>query len=105
MISLRTKAALEAARERGVKLGGDRGYRPSLESSKRAAQAKHERAVLRANDFRNALEEVRGSVGGGLRAMAREMNRRGIPTPSSKEDAQWHPATVSRVLAKLEVKK
>lgn len=105
MISKRTKAALAAAKERGVKLGGDRGYRPSLESSQRAAQAKREAAVLRAQDFRNVLDEVRGSVGGGLRAMAREMNRRGIPTPSSKEDAQWHPATVSRVLAKLEVEK
>lgn len=97
LISRRTRDALAAAKARGVKLGGDRGYRPPVEASRAAALAHREKARRRAEDFRDVLLEVSG----GLRARANEMNRRGIPTPSGK--GAWHPATVSRVLKKLEV--
>ena len=97
LISKRTKDALAAAKARGVKLGGDRGYRPPLEDSRAAALAHQEKARKRAEDFRDVLLEVSG----GLRAKANEMNRRGIPTPSGA--GKWHPATVARVLKKLEV--
>jgi hypothetical protein len=79
-----------------VKLGGDRGYRPPAEASRAAALAHQEKARKRAEDFRDVFREIPG----GLRAKANEMNRRGIPTPSG--DGKWHPATVARVLKKLE---
>ena len=95
-ISRRTKEALAAAKARGVKLGGDRGYRPPLEASLAAARAHRDKARSRAEDFRGVLAEISG----GLQAKADEMNRRGIPTPSGR--GEWHPATVARVLKKLE---
>src|SRR6476620_7219757 len=42
MISARTKAALAAAKRRGVKLGGDRGVKPSAKARKQAIAAVQE---------------------------------------------------------------
>jgi DNA invertase Pin-like site-specific DNA recombinase len=51
MISARTKAALAAAKRRGVVLGGDRGVEPSAKVRKRAIDALQARADQRAKDF------------------------------------------------------
>src|SRR5450432_721998 len=50
MISRRTKDALQAAKRRGVKLGGDRGVKPTARARKLAVAALQERATAKAAD-------------------------------------------------------
>jgi DNA invertase Pin-like site-specific DNA recombinase len=59
MISKRTKDALAAAKRRGVKLGGDRGVRPSARARKLAIEVLRERAAARAADSRQLLRSYR----------------------------------------------
>jgi len=47
-ISERTKAALAAAKKRGTKLGGFRGFMPTARMGKLSAEARQERAEARA---------------------------------------------------------
>ncbi|WP_368516674.1 recombinase family protein [Rhizobium sp.] len=85
MISKRTKEALQAAKLRGVKLGG-------------AHQSKQEAA----DTFANSLQEVlQGLIGSGTNtpaAIARELNERGIRTPRG---AEWGAGQVVRLLRRL----
>ena len=59
MISERTKAALAAAKARGVKLGGDRGARLTAEARHAGCRAVVERANGRAADLAPTLRELR----------------------------------------------
>jgi DNA invertase Pin-like site-specific DNA recombinase len=85
LISQRTKDALAAARERGVKLGGLNagGIRD------------REEARGRAEAMRPVLAELSGRS---LAAIAAELNARGVVTPNGR---RWHPETVSRVQRRL----
>jgi hypothetical protein len=85
MISERTRYALQAAKARGVSLGGRR------EQSDLNAQAANERA----SELRSAFETV--SVLS-VRAAAEELTRRGVPAPSG---GRWHPTQVARVRRRL----
>jgi DNA invertase Pin-like site-specific DNA recombinase len=88
-ISQRTKAALQAAKARGVRLG-----RYGAEC---LAPAYHVAAIERARRLAPALTELR-SAGMSSRQMAAVLNARGIPTPTG---AQWHAQTVIRALGRL----
>jgi DNA invertase Pin-like site-specific DNA recombinase len=81
MISDRTKAALAAARRRGVKLGGYRGYQPTAKD--RAAG----QAAIR--------ERVQASGCTSLRAIAAGLEARGIP---AARGGKWTAVQVSRLL-------
>jgi DNA invertase Pin-like site-specific DNA recombinase len=96
LISERTKAALQAARERGVRLGGDRGYRPGREAAQRAATAKSEDAQQRAERLAPIVDDIVKQGHASLAAIAAELNRREIPTPSRR--GSWKPTMVSRIL-------
>lgn len=95
MISQRTKAALQAAKARGKRLGGDRGNfaavrarGPAVSVAVRAKKA-DERAALVAP----IIQELQAS-GASLRTVAAELNARGIPTPRGGE---WSAVQVRRV--------
>lgn len=96
LISQRTKDALAAAKARGVALGGNRGKLAIARSAEAVSRtAKAER--LKAN-LRPIVEAERAAVGhsGGLRAIAAQLNDRGIPAPRL---GVWHANTVRRIMS------
>jgi DNA invertase Pin-like site-specific DNA recombinase len=99
-ISERTKVALQAARERGVKLGGDRGYRPTREAALAAARAKSEDADTRAVLLAPIVNDIIQAGHASLAQIAAELDRREIPTPSRR--GSWKPTMVSRILKRTE---
>ena len=94
LISERTKAALRAARERGVKLGGFRGVK--VDQSLGVAERQH-----RASDFASRvypeIERIRSSGTESLRDVAAALNHRGIGT---RRGGAWTASQVSRVISK-----
>ncbi|TXN25135.1 recombinase family protein [Methylobacterium sp. WL9] len=95
MISTRTKAALAAAKARGVKLGGDRGVVPPAGASARGGAVTKSRASARAWDVAPVIEEVQADGAVSLRQIAAGLNARGIPTARG---GQWSAVQVKRVM-------
>ena len=87
-ISQRTKAALAAAKARGVKLG--KNGKVLAEKNKRDAQAF-------AETMRPIIEEIKAEGHTTVRAICAELNSRRIP---SREGGRWHISSVSSVLIK-----
>jgi DNA invertase Pin-like site-specific DNA recombinase len=85
LISQRTKDALAAKRAQGVKLGG-------LNAK---GIANRDEAKARAEALRPILAELSGLS---ARAIAAELNARGIATPSG---GKWHAETIIRVQSRL----
>jgi DNA invertase Pin-like site-specific DNA recombinase len=99
MISERTKAALAAARARGVKLGGDRHCHKLTDGARAMGRAIiADRARQRATDLARTIEALRAAGTTSLRGIAAELNNRGIPTATGT--GAWQAAQVSRVLAR-----
>jgi DNA invertase Pin-like site-specific DNA recombinase len=100
LISQRTKAALQAAKRRGVKLGNPNGaaHLHGLGNSAAVRQVRED-ASARADSLRTIVEDMRGAGITSVRGIADEMNRRGILTPRG---AGWHPTSVARLLERLE---
>jgi DNA invertase Pin-like site-specific DNA recombinase len=90
LIGERTKAALAAAKQRGVLLG--------VTGAERAIKFKAE-AKARAIELGPVLCDLKKN-GLSLRAMAAELTKRRVPTPRG---GAWHPQLVARVLERLEV--
>jgi DNA invertase Pin-like site-specific DNA recombinase len=88
MISARTKAALQAAKARGVRLG---------RNAERLASANRATAVDHANQIKDMLAELNRS-GMTTREIAAELTARGITTPRG---GRWHPQTVRRVMERV----
>jgi DNA invertase Pin-like site-specific DNA recombinase len=95
-ISANTKAALAAAKARGVKLGGDRGYRPSAGAAAHAAKAHRMSADARAADIMPAIRALQEGGAVSLHKLAAGLTEQGIPTPRGSET--WRPAQVARIL-------
>jgi DNA invertase Pin-like site-specific DNA recombinase len=99
-ISRRTKAALAAAKARGVKLGGDRGYRPvTAPDARLGGEAVRREADYAAHRTMVAIEAIRADQGAGmsLQGLARALTERGITTPRG---GAWTGTAVKRVLAR-----
>jgi DNA invertase Pin-like site-specific DNA recombinase len=99
LISERTRAALAAAKARGRRLGGDRGYLPAV-APDAAAAAQERRLAAEQAAHRLALEVARLRDEGvtGQAAMARALTERGVLTP--RGGTAWTHTTVARVLAR-----
>jgi DNA invertase Pin-like site-specific DNA recombinase len=89
MIADRTKAALQAAKNRGIRLGRN--------GTDRLAPAYRAAAMARARHLAPVLAELK-STGMSARRMATELTARGIPTPN---DAKWHGQTVRRMINRV----
>ena len=89
MIAARTKAALQAAKARGIVLGRN--------GAKVLAPANRAAAMERACPLKPILAELTGA-GMSIRQIAAELTARGVPTAGG---GNWHPQTVSRVLERV----
>lgn len=100
MISTRTKAALAAAKARGVKLGGRREGQhltPEMRAAGRAAR--FDKAGARAREIAPTIAELRAAGVTTLGGIARELTARAIPTP--RGGSTWREVQVSRVLHRI----
>ena len=95
MIAARTKAALAAAKARGVALGGWKGG-PVVDGTL-GAEANREKARAFAEKLAPVIGELQGR-GLSLREMAAELERQGIQTPRG---GVWTGAAVRAVLGRL----
>jgi DNA invertase Pin-like site-specific DNA recombinase len=93
MISLRTKAALAAAKARGTRLGN-----PDGRTARVAAAASLAEAADRFAATVHPMAEGLRSQGLGLREIARRLNERGIRTPRGKG---WQANSVRNLLARV----
>lgn len=92
MISARTKAALAAAKARGVKLGGIRG-----QSHLKAAAVRSAKSRERAQTTLAVIEQIKRGGIVSFRGIANELVARGIKTSRGK--SHWYPASVRQVLS------
>jgi DNA invertase Pin-like site-specific DNA recombinase len=97
MISERTKAALAAAKRRGVKLGGYRGTTITKAMHKAGQAAIAKRVDARAADLMPTIAELQAAGATSLRAIAAGLNERGIPTARG---GKWSAVQVFRVLSR-----
>jgi DNA invertase Pin-like site-specific DNA recombinase len=97
MISQRTKAALAAAKARGVRLGNPK---LSAGDTRRATQVRSDRALAYARDVAVYIKEARKAGCTSLGELARALTARGIATPGDAE--KWDATAVKRVLARIE---
>jgi DNA invertase Pin-like site-specific DNA recombinase len=98
MISARTKAALAAAKARGIKLGGYRVSTVSDAARTRSAQVRGNAADELGRLVLPVIEEFRTLGIVSLRAIARALNDRGIRT---RTNGAWDPSGVKRVLDRV----
>jgi hypothetical protein len=99
-ISSRTKAALAAARARGVKLGGRRDSPPPPPphalGNQASAKVRSERSIDHAKSVMNEIERARAAGAQSLRQIAAVLNERGINTP--RPGGTWQAAQVKAVM-------
>jgi DNA invertase Pin-like site-specific DNA recombinase len=100
MISDRTKKALAAAKRRGVKLGGNRGVKPSAKMQKASKAALQARADARAADIGPTIKALQEAGAASLRAIADGLNAKKIPT--ARGNGEWSAVQVARVLERLD---
>jgi DNA invertase Pin-like site-specific DNA recombinase len=99
-ISSTTKAALAAAKARGVKLGGFRaGARLSSEAHARSAAAIQARANGRAADIAPTIRSLQAAGHTSLRGIAAALNAQGIPT--ARGQGTWSAVQVARMLERM----
>ena len=101
MISTRTKAALRAAKARGVKLGGLRHradgsiVKIDADAIARGRAVRSVTAQARAADIAPIVADIKESGAVSLRQIAAGLNDRGIPTARG---GQWSAVQVQRII-------
>ena len=101
MISARTKAALTAAKARGVALGGQRGpvqrmASMSARGTRQSALVRQQSAAKRRDDLLPVIQEIRANGAVSLHGVASRLNEAGLTTARG---GQWTATQVSRLLA------
>ena len=99
MISSRTKAALAAAKARGVKLGGFRGRAGTAADCAKAAAARSDKAARHALALAPMLARYASEGVTSNCAVAGRLEAEGVPTPSGR--GAWAPTMVARLRGKL----
>ncbi len=94
-ISARTKAALAAAKARGVVLGGFRGYVPTDEQREKGRATRTATAQQHAVGVSEAISEARAAGAVSLREIAAHLDAAGIATPRG---GSWSAVQVKRVV-------
>ena len=95
MISARTKAALAAAKKRGVQLGGYRGRDFTAKDIKASVATRQAQAAQRAADVMPVVKELQAGGATSLRAIAAGLDERGIP---AARGGKWSAVQVMRLL-------
>jgi hypothetical protein len=99
MNSARTKAALAAAKRRGVKLGGDRGARLTAKARAAGRATLQKQARNRALDlFAPTIQELQATGCESLRAIAAGLEERGIP---AARGGKWSAVPRSTALSPM----
>lgn len=99
MISARTKAALAAAKARGVKLGGFRGRAGTAREIGIANAARNDKADAYARDLAPILARLDPEGRLSLRQLVAALEGEGIGTPTGR--GQWTATAVRRLRARL----
>ena len=100
-IAERTRAALQAAKARGVKLGNPNGaaaIRRAGKGNVAGVEAVKDNAQRFAMDLAGTVGEIRASGKTSLPAIADELNARHIQT---RRGGRWHSSSVRNLLARL----
>jgi DNA invertase Pin-like site-specific DNA recombinase len=97
LISVRTKAALAAAKARGVTLGNPRLTETRQAAHKAAAVANEAAADQHAANVLPIIRQIKRAGATTLREIANALNERGVRTARG---GQWHAMTVRNVLAR-----
>jgi DNA invertase Pin-like site-specific DNA recombinase len=99
IISERTRAALAAAKARGVCLGGFRGGVATDEARARSRAARTSRADRRAIDLAPIIRVAQASGASSLRSIASHLDQRGITAPRG---GAWSAKQINDVLTRIE---
>lgn len=104
MISQRTRAALAAAKVRGVRLGNPRGGEVLAKACKKGATVSAAERKAKADQHTRAacptIQEIVSSGVQGSRTIATALNQRGIPSPTG---GIWYEEQVRRTRALLSI--
>jgi len=101
MISARTKAALQAAKARGVALGGQRGNLERMRAmaakgTRVSASVRQKSASKRRSDLLPVIQDLRASGSASLRQIAKGLNDAGLTT---SRGGSWSAVQVKRILS------
>jgi len=103
LIAERTRAALQAAKARGVRLGGRRSNHRIEDHAERgrsrSAEVRAAKAAALASDRIEIVRAIRAEGVTSLQGIARELNRRSIPAPRG---GAWSAGQVRRVVSRVE---
>jgi DNA invertase Pin-like site-specific DNA recombinase len=102
MISQRTKAALAAAKARGVKLGNPNGaaaLRRADKGNTAAVSKIKAKADLHAEKLRRVVENIQMEGTTSVRGITEKLNALNMKTPRG---GKWHPTSTARLLKRLE---
>lgn len=97
-ISQRTKAALQAVKARGKRLGNPNLAAVRNTDTTKATETRHKQALESADELLPVIQNIQADGAGSLREIADRLNSLGITTARGSE---WHANSVRRILARV----